>query len=138
MQINEILWPDFLGVHDIDLGLDSVLAFADKVGSPEKYIKNIIHVAGTNGKGSTIAFLESMLRSLGYSVNVYSSPHLVHFKTVNSVVKNSLSSNFPPSLTFSPAIMALLLLQTGHSRVFCSMFDLSLTYAKFNIYNLND
>ncbi|MBT4990027.1 MAG: hypothetical protein HOM96_05785 [Rickettsiales bacterium] len=79
MQINEILWPDFLGVHDIDLGLDSVLAFADKVGSPEKYLKNIIHVAGTNGKGSTIAFLESMLRSLGYSVNVYSSPHLVHF-----------------------------------------------------------
>ena len=79
MQINQIFWPSFQGVNNIELGLDSVLAFAGHVGHPERYLKNVIHVAGTNGKGSTIAFLEAMLRSLGFSVNVYTSPHLVDF-----------------------------------------------------------
>jgi dihydrofolate synthase/folylpolyglutamate synthase len=79
MQINQIFWPNFQGVNNIELGLDSVLAFAGQVGNPERYLKNVIHVAGTNGKGSTIAFLEAMLRSLGFSVNVYTSPHLVDF-----------------------------------------------------------
>ncbi|MBT4922829.1 MAG: hypothetical protein HON23_07475 [Rickettsiales bacterium] len=79
MQINEIFWPNFLGAHDIEMGLDRVLDFAIAVGNPQKYLKNLVHVAGTNGKGSTISFLEAMLRSAGYSVNVYTSPHLVHF-----------------------------------------------------------
>ncbi len=79
MQINQIFWPNFQGVNNIKLGLESVLTFAGEVGHPERYLKNVIHVAGTNGKGSTIAFLEAMLRSLGYSVNVYTSPHLVDF-----------------------------------------------------------
>ena len=55
-------------------------------------LKNIIHVAGTNGKGSTIAFLENILLSHGYKSNVYTSPHLISFNE-RIKLKNSLISD---------------------------------------------
>ena len=79
MQINEIIWPSFFGSDKIDLKLKNVRNFLKKIDNPHLNIKNIIHVAGTNGKGSTIAFLSSFLRAAGYSVNCYTSPHLVEF-----------------------------------------------------------
>ncbi|MDN4607147.1 bifunctional folylpolyglutamate synthase/dihydrofolate synthase [Sporosarcina highlanderae] len=57
-------------------GLESIRAALLKVGNPEKQL-NVIHVAGTNGKGSTIAFMESILKEHGYSTGVFSSPALV-------------------------------------------------------------
>ncbi|WP_339250778.1 folylpolyglutamate synthase/dihydrofolate synthase family protein [Sporosarcina sp. FSL W8-0480] len=57
-------------------GLESIRAALLKVGNPEKRL-NVIHVAGTNGKGSTIAFMESILREHGFSTGVFSSPALV-------------------------------------------------------------
>ena len=73
------IWPPFLGSRDIDLQLDRVQRFLNLLDNPEKKIENIIHIAGTNGKGSTIAFLRSFLESSGYKVNIYTSPHLVYF-----------------------------------------------------------
>ncbi len=55
------------------------LDLLNKFGNPHKKLPPIIHVAGTNGKGSTIAFLKSILEAAGYSVHAYTSPHLVHF-----------------------------------------------------------
>lgn len=72
-------WPNFTGENVIDLKLDRIRSFLDKLGNPEKKIRNIIHVAGTNGKGSTIAFLRGILEESGYSVNCYTSPHLISF-----------------------------------------------------------
>ena len=72
-------WPNFVDFREIDLGLDRVFHLLDKLGNPQLDIANIIHIAGTNGKGSTIAFLRAFLESSGYSVNIYTSPHLVHF-----------------------------------------------------------
>ena len=63
----------------VDLKLDRIRGFLAKIGNPQDNIKNIIHVAGTNGKGSTIAYMQAILQELGYSVNVYTSPHLVRF-----------------------------------------------------------
>ena len=57
-------------------GLDSIRAALQMVGNPEKGLK-IIHVAGTNGKGSTIAFMEAILKEHGFSTGVFSSPALV-------------------------------------------------------------
>ena len=57
-------------------GLDSIRAALLKVGNPEKGLR-IIHVAGTNGKGSTIAFMESILKEHGFSTGVFSSPALI-------------------------------------------------------------
>jgi dihydrofolate synthase / folylpolyglutamate synthase len=63
----------------IDLSLDRVLRLLDALGNPQRNLPPVIHVAGTNGKGSTIAFMRAMLEAVGRSVHVYTSPHLVRF-----------------------------------------------------------
>ena len=59
-------------------GLDSTRRLAAAVGNPQERLR-FIHVAGTNGKGSTCAFLESMYRAAGFRTGLYTSPHLVRF-----------------------------------------------------------
>lgn len=59
-------------------GLERVQAALDKLGNPERQLP-IIHLAGTNGKGSTSAMLASVLKEAGYTVGLYTSPHLAHF-----------------------------------------------------------
>ncbi len=49
------------------------------LGDPQNHLPPVIHVAGTNGKGSTLAFLRAFLEAAGYRVHVYTSPHLVRF-----------------------------------------------------------
>ena len=63
----------------IDLSLDRVRRLLAALGHPEKKLPPVIHVAGTNGKGSTIAFLRAILEAAGKRVHVYTSPHLVRF-----------------------------------------------------------
>ncbi|RYZ10436.1 MAG: bifunctional tetrahydrofolate synthase/dihydrofolate synthase [Comamonadaceae bacterium] len=67
-----------LHARNIDLGLERVRLVADALGL--RFACPVITVAGTNGKGSTCAMLESILRHAGYRTGVYSSPHLVHFE----------------------------------------------------------
>jgi len=62
----------------IDLGLDRVRTVAERMGI--RFACPVITVAGTNGKGSTCAMLESILMQAGYRTGVYTSPHLVHFQ----------------------------------------------------------
>jgi dihydrofolate synthase/folylpolyglutamate synthase len=62
----------------IDLGLDRVRTVAERMGI--RFACPVITVAGTNGKGSTCAMLESILMQAGYRTGVYTSPHLVHFE----------------------------------------------------------
>ncbi len=63
----------------IDLSLDRLQRLLAVVGHPERKLPPVIHVAGTNGKGSTIAFLRAILEAAGKRVHVYTSPHLVRF-----------------------------------------------------------
>lgn len=63
----------------IDLVLDRILRLLSDLGHPEKQLPPVIHVAGTNGKGSVCAFARAMLEAQGYKVHVYTSPHLVQF-----------------------------------------------------------
>ena len=63
--------------REIDLGLDRVRAVWQRMGAPQAP-RNLI-VGGTNGKGSTVAFLEAMLRAAGYRVGAYTSPHLLRY-----------------------------------------------------------
>ena len=49
------------------------------LGNPHKKLKNIIHVAGTNGKGSTVSFIKTILETAGFRVGVFTSPHLILF-----------------------------------------------------------
>ncbi|MEL7027994.1 MAG: folylpolyglutamate synthase/dihydrofolate synthase family protein, partial [Pseudomonadota bacterium] len=59
--------------------LDRVVRHLGRIGDPHKALPPVIHVAGTNGKGSTIAFLKAMAEAAGLAVHVYTSPHLVRF-----------------------------------------------------------
>ena len=63
----------------IDLSLDRLLRLLAQLGHPERRLPPVIHVAGTNGKGSTCAFLRAMAEAAGWRVHVYTSPHLVRF-----------------------------------------------------------
>jgi dihydrofolate synthase / folylpolyglutamate synthase len=61
----------------IDLGLARVRQALDHLGRPQDHVPPIIHVAGTNGKGSTVAFLHAMIEGAGKTAHAYTSPHLV-------------------------------------------------------------
>jgi dihydrofolate synthase/folylpolyglutamate synthase len=61
------------------LGLGRISALLDRLGNPEARLPPVFHVAGTNGKGSTCAFLRASLEAQGYRVHAYTSPHLVRF-----------------------------------------------------------
>ena len=63
----------------IDLSLERIRSLLEKLGHPERRLPPVIHVAGTNGKGSTIAFMRAMLEASGARVHVFTSPHLVRF-----------------------------------------------------------
>jgi dihydrofolate synthase/folylpolyglutamate synthase len=63
----------------IDLSLDRVWRILERLGHPERYLPPVVHVAGTNGKGSAIAFMRAILEAAGNSVHAYTSPHLVRF-----------------------------------------------------------
>src|SRR5262249_38694660 len=61
----------------IDLSLDRMWRILDALDHPERRLPPVIHVAGTNGKGSTVAFMRPMLEAAGKRVHVYTSPNLV-------------------------------------------------------------
>src|SRR5712692_9259543 len=63
----------------IDLSLDRMWRILDALGHPERGLPPVIHVAGTNGKGSTIAFMRAVLEAGGLRAHVYTSPHLIRF-----------------------------------------------------------
>ena len=100
--------------------LDNTLALANALGNPQQYLK-CIHVAGTNGKGSTSHMLASILQEAGYKVGLYTSPHLKDFRErikingemvsedwlVNYVQKNKkLYDEIQPSFFEMSTIMA--------------------------------
>ena len=76
----------------IKLGLERIIHICKKLGNPEKNLK-IIHVGGTNGKGSVCRFLQSILSLNGYKVGVYTSPHLQRFSERFLIDNKEISQN---------------------------------------------
>jgi dihydrofolate synthase/folylpolyglutamate synthase len=81
MESSTVILERLFRLHpkEIDLSLDRLLPLLAKLGQPQTKLGAVIHIAGTNGKGSTTAFLRAMLEAAGKRVNVYISPHLVRF-----------------------------------------------------------
>ena len=63
----------------IDLSLLRMERLLERLGNPERKLPPVIHIAGTNGKGSTLAFMRAMMEAAGLKVHTYTSPHLVKF-----------------------------------------------------------
>ncbi|MEH7834757.1 folylpolyglutamate synthase/dihydrofolate synthase family protein [Rhizobium laguerreae] len=70
-----------MGLHPkgFDLSLDRITRLLDLLGNPHRKLPPVIHVAGTNGKGSVTAFCRALLEAGGYSAHVHTSPHLVNW-----------------------------------------------------------
>jgi dihydrofolate synthase/folylpolyglutamate synthase len=81
MERSSAILERLLKLHprEIDLSLDRIERLMAALGNPERRLPPVIHVAGTNGKGSTTAFMRAMLEADGRNVHVYTSPHLVRF-----------------------------------------------------------
>ena len=76
MDYNEICrYLDSLGQFNEGTGVERGRKLLNIIGNPEKELK-VIHVAGTNGKGSVCSYIESCLRNEGYKVGLFTSPHL--------------------------------------------------------------
>ena len=71
-----ILSREFFGMK---LGLENITSFLDEIGTPQNNYKTI-HISGTNGKGSTSAMLDSVLRAAGHKTGLFTSPHLISFR----------------------------------------------------------
>lgn len=72
-------WPKMLGRKEFIPSLDRINKIVEKLGNPHLSLPPVIHVAGTNGKGSTIAFMQAIFTAAGYRVHKYTSPHLLNF-----------------------------------------------------------
>jgi dihydrofolate synthase/folylpolyglutamate synthase len=81
MEPSDAIMARFLALHPklIDLSLGRIERLLAALGEPHRRLPPVIHVAGTNGKGSTVAFMRGVLEAAGLSVHVYTSPHLVRF-----------------------------------------------------------
>ena len=81
MDSSDALMARFLALHPrtIDLSLGRIERLLARLNHPERRLPPVIHVAGTNGKGSTIAFMRAILEAGGLAAHVYTSPHLVRF-----------------------------------------------------------
>ncbi len=76
----------------IDLSLDRINQLLERMGNPHLELAPVVHVAGTNGKGSVLAFLTAILEAHGERVQRFSSPHLVHFhERINLPTKDGMA-----------------------------------------------
>ena len=100
--------------QNIDMGLERVTAVAKAMGL--QFLCPVITVAGTNGKGSSCAMLESILREAGYRTGMFTSPHLVYFEERCKIDGQAVSSS---------------LLTTHFAQVDAMRGDISLTYFEF-------
>jgi dihydrofolate synthase / folylpolyglutamate synthase len=81
MALSDAILTRLLSLHPkiIDLSLDRMERLLARLGNPERRLPPVIHVAGTNGKGSTVAFCRAMIEAAGLTCHCYTSPHLVRF-----------------------------------------------------------
>jgi dihydrofolate synthase / folylpolyglutamate synthase len=86
-----------LHTFGIKLGLENIKKFLNTLGNPQRKIK-MFHIAGSNGKGSTSAFIASILQELKYNAGLYTSPHFVRFneriKINNSEIPDDYIADF--------------------------------------------
>src|SRR5277367_4695727 len=122
-------------------GLDRMWRLAHRLGDPQTNLR-FIHLAGTNGKGSTAAFCESCLRASGQRVGLYTSPHLVSvreriqidrqliseadFALGMEIVRSAIESMEDPSATFFEITTALALWYFAREKVDWAVWETGL------------
>jgi len=87
-------WPNPSGYRDIELGLSRVYQLLERLDNPHLKLPPTIHIAGTNGKGSTQAFLRAIFEEAGMKIHSYTSPHLVNFNERIILDEREISDEF--------------------------------------------
>ncbi len=87
-------WPSPKGYRDIKFGLSRVYELLARLDNPHLKLPPTIHIAGTNGKGSTLAFLRAIFIETGLRVHAYISPHLVNFNERINLAGTDISDEF--------------------------------------------
>src|SRR6188768_1926305 len=114
----------------IDLSLDRVQRLLGALGNPERALPPVIHVAGTNGKGSTVAFLRAMLEASGKRVHVYTSPHLVRFRERIRLARAAGGSSFVDEAELTAALLDVEAVNAGRP---ITIFEIT-TAAAFRLF----
>ncbi len=127
---SDLLLQRMMTLHPkiIDLTLDRMHRLLAALGHPERRVPPVIHVAGTNGKGSTVAMIRAGLEAAGAACHVYTSPHLARFHErirlagdliaedrLTALLDECLAANGPEAITFFEITTAAAFL--GFSRV---------------------
>lgn len=86
-------WPN-PNKQFINLGLERINELLVRLNNPQNNLPPVVHIAGTNGKGSTLAFIKSILQTAGYKVHSYTSPHLVEFNERIELANKMISDDF--------------------------------------------
>ena len=86
-------WPVPNLKNPIVLGLERMEALLERLGNPHLKVPPVVHIAGTNGKGSTLAFIKAIMEDAGYIVHRYTSPHLVNFNERISIAGSDISDD---------------------------------------------
>jgi dihydrofolate synthase/folylpolyglutamate synthase len=122
---SDALLARMMALHpaEIDLSLDRTFRLLDALGRPQDRLPPVIHIAGTNGKGSTLAMLRAGLTAAGQRVHAYTSPHLVRFHeriqlagadisepALCDLLERTLAANGDASVTFFEATTCAALL----------------------------
>lgn len=87
-------WPKFKEVQAGKINLDQIAALLSVLDNPQKKLPPIIHVTGTNGKGSTVAFMRAILEAAGLKVHIYTSPHLERFNERIVLAGSEISDSY--------------------------------------------
>ena len=89
------LLKEFINLHPkyIDLSLSRLEILLNKLDNPHHQLPPTIHIAGTNGKGSTLSFIKNILEQNSYSVHTYTSPHLEKFRERISLNNKTINAN---------------------------------------------
>ncbi|MCT8973293.1 bifunctional folylpolyglutamate synthase/dihydrofolate synthase [Microbaculum marinisediminis] len=88
----------------IDLSLDRMYRILERLGNPQLKLPPVVHIAGTNGKGSTAAYLRAMHEAAGHGVHVYTSPHLVRFHERVRLADPAGGSTYVPEAELAAAL----------------------------------
>jgi dihydrofolate synthase/folylpolyglutamate synthase len=99
-------WPN-PNKQFINLGLERISELLVRLNNPQHNLPPVVHIAGTNGKGSTLAFIKSILQTAGYRVHSYTSPHLIEFNERIELANKMIDDDFLTQVSHECRIASL-------------------------------
>lgn len=87
-------WPKPVGLLENERSLERMQEVLARLGNPQHHLPPTVHIAGTNGKGSTLAFLRAMLEAAGFKIHGYNTPHLVEFNERITLAGQQISDDY--------------------------------------------